>query len=153
MLRLPMKVGAQLQDVDGHRMGAADVLIAINFLVNGRYYYGNLIGLTDQTGAVQLARDELDLRFAADRALFPMDYKVDLDDCDPIVEICLLSEGEIEAAKTAVQDSEFVTPEIRASYDSAKNACFRPVLTRVWADLPAQRGLHVLLPAIPTAGS
>lgn len=153
MLRLPMVVGAQLQDVDGRRMGAADVLIAINFMVNGQYYYGNLIGLTDQTGAVQLARDELDLRFAADRALFPMDYKVDLDDCDPIVEICLLSEGEIEAAKTAVQDSEFVTPEIRASYDSAENARFRPVLTRVWADLPGQRGLHVWLPAIPTAAS
>jgi hypothetical protein len=51
MLRLPQQIRVQLQDVSGRNLAAADVLIAINLLLAGRYYYGNILGLTNANGA------------------------------------------------------------------------------------------------------
>src|SRR5205823_5564666 len=113
MLRLPSRIHAQLADVSGHSLAAADVLIALNILVEGRYYYGNLLGLTNRSGVASIARDELDLRFASDRANYPMDYKVALEECDPQIELAVLSEREIDQAKDAVAASPTISPDIR----------------------------------------
>ncbi len=145
MLRLPGRVAVQLRDVRGHPLAAADILIAINVLHEGRYYYGNLVGLTDPSGRAQLTRDELDLRFVADKVSYPMDYKIDLEDADPLIEIALLSDQEIAEAKVAVESSRCVSPDIGLCYHRARNASFTPGMVRFWADLPGVAVAEVIL--------
>ena len=54
MLRLPARIEARLADVQGHALRASDILIAPNILVDGRYYYGNLVGLTTRDGVASM---------------------------------------------------------------------------------------------------
>jgi hypothetical protein len=136
VLHLPGRVTVQLQDVRGRPLAASDVLIAINLLHEGRYYYGNLLGLTDSRGRAELTRHELELRFVADKVSYPMDYKIELEDADPLVEVALLSHQEIAEAMAAVESSPSVSPDIRLCYYRARNAYFTPATLRFWADLP-----------------
>lgn len=124
---------------------ASGVLVALNTLVDGRYYYGNLVGLTDMGGSASIERHELDLRFAADQGMFPMDYKVPLDECDPFIEVSLMSRSELAEARAAVASSSFVSEDIRNAYAAARNELYRPSRARVWADLPKQSLLLVTL--------
>ena len=131
MLKMPQRFSASLRDRQGHSLHAPKVLIAINLLLKGRYYYGNLIGLTDDRGIASITGSELRKRFDQDRANFPMDYKVDLDDCDSMVEILVLSGTEVADGRRAVGDNFSVTAEIRDSYDAAVNYRFAPASVRV----------------------
>lgn len=144
MLRLPTRLAASLLDVGGQPLAAADILVGINMLVEGRYYYGNLLGLTDGSGAVSIARDEIELRFAADRAMYAMDYKVDADDCDPLIEVFILSAAQIVAALEAIAASP-VSYDVDEAYRRARNAEFAPSIVKVWADLPKVPTLVVKL--------
>src|SRR5689334_9591468 len=67
-----------------------DLLLVINFELNGRYYYGSLLGLTDHNGRVRISGDELLARYHESQLQFPMDYKVALVDCDSAVTIRLI---------------------------------------------------------------
>jgi hypothetical protein len=144
MLRLPARIEAHLKNVSGGSLPVADVLVGINLLVGGRYYYGNLLGLTNASGVAIVTRDELDLRFAADRAMYPMDYKVDADACDPLIEVFILSAEQIAAAREAIADSS-VSYDIDEAYQRARNPDFTPTLVRVWAHLPSEPVLLVPL--------
>lgn len=146
MLRLPARIEVRLTDLSGRALGAPQVLIGLNVLLNGRYYYGNLVGLTDDAGVARLRRDELDLRFASDRADYPMDYKVQLEDCDPLIEVVLISESEFAEASQATSSNPAVSSDIRASYAAARNSSYAPAVVRFWADLPKQQCVVVSLP-------
>ena len=74
-----------------------------------------------------------------------MGYKVTLDDCDPLVEVVLLSEAEVEQARVAVGATPSISPGIRNAYAQARNRLFSPSLARVWADLPTDSLLVVWL--------
>lgn len=126
-------------------MRASGILLALNTLVDGRYYYGNLVGLTDEHGSASVERHELDLRFAADQGMFPMDYKLALDECDPFIEVSLMSQNELADARAAVASSSFISDDIRNAYAAARNERYRPSRTRVWADMPKQSLLLVTL--------
>jgi hypothetical protein len=146
MLRLPTCIKARIVDISGGSIPAADILVGINLLVSDRYYYGNLLGLTDAAGVAIITRDELDLRFAADRAMYPMDYKLNTDCCDPMIEIFILSEVQIAAAKDAIAASS-VSYDVDDAYRRARNSDYSPTLARVWADLPGERELVISLTA------
>jgi len=146
MLRLPGRVEVRLTDLSGERLNAAGILIGLNVLLDGRYYYGNLVGLTDQRGSTSIARSEIDLRFAADRALYPIDYKVQLEDCDSQVELILLSEAELAEASRAVAANPGISADIREQYAAARNRLFAPALVRFWADLPQQAAVVLTIP-------
>ena len=145
MLRLPPNLCVHLIDTSGIAMSESDVLIAVNFLRGGRYYYGNLIGLTDERGTATLERSEIELRFAMDRSTYPMDYKVDLEECDPSIEVIILSEAEVSEARRAVDGNPGISGAIRHAYTVARNALLRPALSRVWADSLAGQSLIVFL--------
>lgn len=144
MLRLPARIEAHLEHLSGGSLPAADILVGINLLVSGRYYYGNLLGLTDSSGMASVSRDELELRFAADRAMYPMDYKVELGACDSFIEVFILSAEQIARAREAIAASP-VSYDIDEAYQRARNAAFTPTLARVWANLPGEQALMVHL--------
>ena len=146
MLSLPSRIEAQLVGIEGSRLRAEDVLVGLNILRAGEYYYGNLVGLTDPDGIASVSRDELDLRFAADRVDYPMDYRTALEECDPLIEVCLLSGKEVSEAERGIASSPHVSDEIRRAYAKTSNQAFWPALVRVWAHLPGKRAVVVHLP-------
>ena len=50
MLHLPEYIEVRLSNVNGVVANEGNILIAVNLLASGRYYYGNLIGLTSTAG-------------------------------------------------------------------------------------------------------
>lgn len=63
------------------------VLVAIDFGVDGRYYYGTLVGLTDVNGVARATREEIERDFSENQRFFLMDLRLPLRKCDPIAVI------------------------------------------------------------------
>lgn len=136
MLRLPQRIRVRLRGASGELLAADRVLIAINIFKGGRYYYGNLLGLTGADGCAELSRDELQRRFLADRAQFPMDYRVPLQDADPVIEVVLMAPDEIGGATAALRGMPQGAPEVIGLYEASRNSEYQPAAHRFAADLP-----------------
>ena len=131
MLRMPNEMHVQLIDTRGRALEVANILIGINTLVEGRYYYGNLVGLTDRTGSATASGPSIERDFHRDRASYPMDYRIDLDQCDDELEFLILSPEELEEARSAVSDDFTINAQVRESYARALNQLVKPALKRV----------------------
>jgi len=137
MLQLPRSVSVKLVDPQGTPLAEPDVLVGINLLSSGRYYYGNLVGLTDSQGVAIVTGDELEARYRADQAEFPMDYKLELIECDANIELVLLSDREIEDALNAIDALSIPSRALRSVYARARNAEFTSALQKIegsWRD-------------------
>lgn len=128
---MPNEMHVQLIDARGRALEVANILIGINTLIEGRYYYGNLVGLTDRTGSATASGSSIARDFHRDRASYPMDYRVDLDQCDDELEFLILSPEELEEARSAISDDFSVNAHVRASYAQALNHLVKPALKRV----------------------
>lgn len=149
MLRLPIRIEAQLTDTAGRELREPAVLIGINILSNGQYYFGNLIGLTNNAGVAGIEGVELELRFLDDRSRYPMDYKIDLPDCDELIELMVLEAGDIRRASEAMEEGEVLAPIVRSQYAAARNSNFVPSLIRVIGDSQHGTPLKVYLTTRP----
>lgn len=137
MLQLPRSVSVRLVDPTGTPLAEPDVLVGINMLSSGRYYYGNLVGLTDSRGVAVVTGDDLEARYRADQAEFPMDYKLELIECDADIELVLLSVREIEDALSAIDALAIPSRVLRSVYARARNAKFTTALQKIegsWRD-------------------
>jgi hypothetical protein len=146
MLRLPTRIEVQLTDTAGRPLREPALLIGINILSDGRYYFGNLIGLTNDSGVAAIEGVELELRYQEDRSRYPMDYKLELADCDELIEIVLLSAEELKQARDAVEEAAGIAHSIRTQYAAARNEKFSSALVRVSGDAPQGNSLKVSLP-------
>lgn len=131
MLRMPTEMRIQLVDARGRALEVANILVGINTLVQGRYYYGNLVGLTDRAGSATVSGMSIARDFHRDRASYPMDYRVDLEQCDDELEFLILSPEELEEARSAISDDFSVNAHVRESYAQALNHLVKPALKRV----------------------
>lgn len=134
MLRLPTSISVRLLDQSGLPLHERDVLIAINILQRGAYYYGNLVGLTDPSGVATVRGDEIDARYRSDCKVFPMDYRLELIECDSMIEVVILSPKEINDALVALDAVAIAEPQLRAQYLRARNREFDPALLRLEGD-------------------
>lgn len=148
MLRLPEHIEVRLSDARGGAANEGDILVAVNLLASGRYYYGNLVGLTGTDGVVRQTREELERRYLRDQAHFPMDYKLELIECDPQIELTVLSGAEVATARTAVAEDFSIAVDIRESYARARNQEYASSLLRVSADSVRGWPLVVVLPLL-----
>jgi hypothetical protein len=130
MLRLPRTLSAQLRDTGGRALAVADVLIGVNLLVDGRYYYGTLVGLTNSRGVARTEGARIEEQFRSDQSDFPMDYKVALENCDSEVEVLVLSQSEIDNAKAQFADATIVSHDVREIYGRAQNWRVEPATLR-----------------------
>lgn len=140
-------IRVQLVDTSGESLRVPDVLVGLNILRHGRYYYGNLIGLTNASGLAQVDGSEIEDRFDHDRALFPSDYKTELADCDEQIEVAVLSRKELEEARAAVTESYFVPPETKDLYARAVNTIISGGLARVDTTLADDQPYKISLQA------
>lgn len=127
-------IAVQLTNASGRPLRERNVLVAVNLLSGGRYYYGNLIGLTDSRGYASTTRETLEREFYRDRASFPMDYKLELIECDNNVELVLLSREEIQKAQAAIEQFGDVDSAVVSAYARARNQLFAPAMARFCAD-------------------
>jgi hypothetical protein len=143
MLIVPIRIAVCLKDVRGEALKAPNILIGINFLVNGQYYYGNLIGLTDDRGIATITGAQLEKRFSVDQARFPADYKVSLERCDSDIELFVMAADEVATAWQSVTEDYSVAPEIRDAYACAQNGMMQASLARVPANVTKGEALVV----------
>jgi hypothetical protein len=129
--RLPSEIVVVLKVERDCSFPLSDILVSLNLYCHGRYYYGDLIGLTDDSGTVRITRDRIQLDFDADERLFPMDYKVPLGETDPIVGIVVQGHSDFLSARSAVEESRMVRPDARAAYARARNADVQTSRTQV----------------------
>jgi hypothetical protein len=117
-LELPAAIEVHL--VSDNSAAVSAILVALDLLHQGRYYYGTLIGLSDAAGRARLAREQLELDFAESQRIFVMDYKVPLKLCDR--EAVIRIEGGLDFTKRLrAADSELVDPSALALWKSAAN--------------------------------
>lgn len=145
MLNLPAQISVQLVDGGGKPLRQNNVLVGLNLLRNGRYYYGNLIGLTSTSGTVTISGVEIERRYLRDQLLYPSDYKLELVECDSDIEVLLLSGADIERAREGIRENDQLEPFVPTSYARARNRDFRPTLARVSTEARTQRELYVYL--------
>jgi len=124
-VKLPDAVNVQLQATSGSVLDLANILVAFDLHHQGRYYYGGLVGLTDPSGATSLTGSNIEQAFAADCRAFPMDYKVPLSDCDPLLVIRIEGGSEFLAARRAGIVRDVVPESVMVMWDAARNASFR----------------------------
>jgi len=98
-----------------------DVLTSVQLYWRGHPYYGDLMGLTDADGLVQITRERLEADFLRDQQLFPMDYREPLDLCDPVLEIKVRGGDEFSNAKVNVETNPLVDADVRDAYARAAN--------------------------------
>src|SRR5262245_39073954 len=65
------------------------LLIGLVRRTHNRDYYSTLLGLTDGQGMLRMARGVMEEQYKEDQRLFPMDYKLRLDECDPVAIVSL----------------------------------------------------------------
>ncbi len=116
-----MPPSLEIRIVDQNGAPVAGALVSVRTFYEAQYYYGNLLGLTDEQGVVCLTRKQLHQDFERDQLMFPMDYKVGLDECDPEIEVLIRGGAEFRQAKHTLASNSLVSEDVRLLYDRAVN--------------------------------
>jgi len=133
-LTLPVALNVQVHFIGEPNAPAAGVLVALDVFHQGRSYYATHVGVTDARGGVSRTGSELASDFREDQRLFPMDLRVPLERCDPVLRIRLDGGPEFEARRTAAMASGLVTPSAKARWQAARNLAIRPATVSVPLD-------------------
>jgi hypothetical protein len=128
---LPNEIVVHLKSTGNGSAPLEELLVSLELYWRGLYYFGDLVGLTDDSGVVRITRDRILEDFALNQDLFPMDYKVPLDETDPVVGIIVRGGSEFLTLKTAVDTNPLVTPDARSAYARARNASVRTTRTQI----------------------
>jgi hypothetical protein len=139
---LPDAIEVQLQP-DGSAI-IESILVSLDLLHQGRYYYGTHVGLTNASGRARVTRAEILDGFANDQRTFVMDYRVPLEECD--AEAVIRVEGGQEFASRQAElleasDHTLVAPEAYSQWKAARNEAILPTRVPVTLDRPDANGM------------
>lgn len=130
-MQFPLTLTIQLTCVGPVEPGMADILVALDVRLSGRYYYGTVVGLSDALGRAEITRRQLHDQFANDQRLFPMDYKGGLSECDDTICVRILGGNEFREAQEAARLNPVMGPDLRSLWDRARNRRLRTVAVDV----------------------
>jgi hypothetical protein len=147
MLILPDRLTVTLVP-SSPELDVAGLLLALDIRVQGRYYWGSLLGLSDAAGLAEITGDALARQFTQDRTLFPMDYKVPLDRCDAEVRIRLEGGVAFTRAREQAVNAALVSAIAREAWKGARNAAVAPAEIGACLDAMAPRNLALTLGAV-----
>jgi hypothetical protein len=150
MSRLPQQITAHLIP-GGTVASVGDILVSLQLYWRGQPYYADMLGLTDQSGLVQISRTKIQSDFSRDQKLFPMDYKERLDLCDPMIDIVIRGGKEFVQALESISSNPLVDADVLEAYAMARNRDVHS--TRVRVDLLAKPSNHLIVdvPVAPTS--
>lgn len=117
---LPKRLVVRLIPSD-RQMPVKNILVTVQLLWRGRPYFGDVVGLSDSSGTAGVTSEKIERDFKKNTELFPMDYKVPLDQCDVAVELSVVGGGEFNTRLRSIS-SGLVDPDIRNMYKRAKNS-------------------------------
>jgi hypothetical protein len=120
MLVLPSVTTVTLVSARDASLSLERILVDLEFSWRGGYYFAASM-LTDKTGRARLEDSEIRRKLSRNQELFPMDYRVDLEDCDSIVEIVVQGGIDFVSARAAALPSTFLLPEVRERWATARN--------------------------------
>jgi hypothetical protein len=133
--QLPSELVFNVKNQSSGELPLPDVVVSMELYWRGLYYYGDLIGITDADGTARIARDRLLQDFAKDQHLFPMDFKVPLEQSDAVIGIVVRGESDFLAVREAINKNPLVTFFARDVYARGRNASLQT--TRRKIELPA----------------
>jgi hypothetical protein len=122
---LPAAIEVKVLAADEGAIDAPDILVRLDLLWYGHYYYGVHLGLTDRTGMARISARDIEKQFAENRRLFPMDYKVPLDECDEAARISIVGSKSFLKHR-AEPFPEWVTAAVAEEWTRARNGAYRP---------------------------
>ena len=126
------------------------LLIFLDCHIAERYYFGCLVGLTDAEGRAQITSAGVYEHFTLDQRMFPMDYRVPLEDCDSSIRVHLVGGTDFKAQRAQLGSGP-VTPEAVGLWLRARNDIFSSATAGV--DLALGNPAEVLLITTPLAES
>ena len=149
MLSLPAVVRVKLvPETDAALLQREAILVQIRFTSGGDYYYGGAIALTDNGGCATWRREVIERNFSLNQHLFPMDYKVNLEDCDSVVQIVARGGAEFMGARASALASSLTAPEARDMWSRARNESIATARTSVDLNRAPPGEIEVALPVI-----
>jgi hypothetical protein len=125
-IALPDELIVRVECQEGPTCLVASLLIALDITVEGQYYFGALVGLTDAHGVARTSRDALVRHFNDDRSQFPMDYKVPLELCDHAGVVRLEAGSDFASRAQAAITAPTTRAEARELWKRASNASVVP---------------------------
>ena len=121
MLILPPRVDIAVRDQNARVL--ADIMVSLQFNVDGRYYFFYSFGLTNGDGGVAANAAEIEQAFEDDQRLFIMDYKVPLKDCDRLGFVVVVGDSEFSRRRETLRPG-WVKPDWVERWRRARNAEF-----------------------------
>ena len=111
-MRPGQSIRIRLKDREGNVVALKSVLIHIEFFMHGSYRYGFAAGRTDHEGRLVVSYGDLEEQRRRYSLTNLMDYNTRLEDCDPTVNLSILSEEELcsrrqKAAQAYGKDPEW----------------------------------------------
>ena len=97
------------------------LLVGLVLRHNHRDYYATLLGLTDRQGILRVSGSEIEQQYHQDQHLFPMDYKLTLEQCDPVATVGLAGGREFEERRANALRSALLATECRSWWEEARN--------------------------------
>ena len=140
-MKLPDILTVAVRQREGPIAGA---LVWLTLRIQGRDYYSTNIGLTDAQGRVAITGSALEDMFRQDQRVFPMDYKVALQNCDNEVAIGVDGGHAFSENQGAALRSALTSPEAKRLWSLARNAQLRSAKTLVVVDVSAPTLMAVL---------
>lgn len=120
-LVLPDEIIIRVESEGRSDGSVVDLLITVDFELDGRYYFGSLVGLTDALGVAQTTRQALATHFRDNQAMFPKHYWVPLEECDGMVLFAVPGGAHFQSQATAATSAPMISPTARALWARARN--------------------------------
>jgi hypothetical protein len=128
MLDLPSEIVVELRSDEAN---VGNLLIALDVLRSGHYYFGGVIGLTDSRGRISFSRESIENAFEENRREFPMDYRIPLREADPEIDVVVPGGSEFRQAQVTALSSALTSEPSKRIWSLAENHSIESAKARV----------------------
>jgi hypothetical protein len=120
-MKIPETTSVRVSLEPPKRTPLPGILVWFRLFLQRQPYFDGLVGLTDSGGVASVSASELVAQFAESQRLFPMDYKVSLDECDDEIEVGIDGNRDFAKARVAALKSGLVGTNATHAWSAAQN--------------------------------
>jgi hypothetical protein len=103
----------------------SDIRVSITFSLDGRAYYRTFLGLTDENGEVRSGAEVIMAGFRSNQAMFLMDYRVPLLECDSHALVEVSGADDFVALRKRAEASSMANESALRDFRRARNATIK----------------------------
>ena len=120
-MHLPDEVAVRVKRATHPDVRLDSLLIGLVLRHHNRDYYATLLGLTNGQGILRVTGGLLEEQYNEDQRLFPMDYKLRLDECNAVAIVSLAGGRDFSERRANALKSPVLAPSARAWWAEAQN--------------------------------